>query len=115
MLLCRRRALRCFILVLLSVQLKVEEAGQVTSCAVDATTAAAGLLPERNFNLAESCLSMKQRLQRLLLQWNSILPLHCLQLVSGRSHSLGCGLHILFKAGEFFVRFREIAALHASR
>src|SRR5207302_7536921 len=68
-----------------------------------------------NLNLPEGRLCPQQRLQRLLLQRNRVLPLHALQLVRRRRHRLGRGLHVLLKAGKLLVRCRQITAPHTRR
>ena len=73
--------MRCLVLILLGVKLQVEETGEIAPCTSATATSAATLLSEGHLNLSEGRLGTEQRLQRLLLKWNGIFPLHAFQLV----------------------------------
>src|SRR6185437_7063603 len=84
MLFRRRRILGGLVLIFGCVQLEIEKTGEIATC-IPTAEAAAPALTKRHLNLTEGSFGPKQSLQGLLLERNSIFPVHALELVCCRN------------------------------
>ena len=115
LLVCSRPRLRRLVLILLRIQFKIEQAGQVAARTAASATTTAALLAKRYLYFAEGGFCAQQILQRFLLRRDSVVPLHLLQLVGRWSHRRSGRLHVVPEAVEFLIGRRQIPAIHARR
>jgi len=104
--------MRGLVLILLGIQFEFKELGQIARGS--ATAASAALRSKRNLNLAEGGFSAQQKLERLLLIGNSVLPLLPLQLLGRRLHGLRRGQHILLEIADGLHFVGQFARLQAA-
>src|SRR5581483_7736830 len=106
-----RSRLSGFILVFRRVEFEIEETGKIAAGVAPAASAAR--LAKGDLDLAERGFGSQERLKRLLLERNSVFPLHAFQFLRRRSHCRSRVLHVFVEFSELAVGLRDVAALHA--